>query len=69
MQGKAKYAKSHLQFGELLSQGHYSVCMYVPAYVHMFVRLPCKYNNAAIFSHNRCSKSIKDLTEVPIGLQ
>lgn len=38
----AESAKSHLQFGELLSQGHYctefmygGVC--VPAYVHVFV--------------------------------
>lgn len=56
MQRKTECAKSHLQFGELLSQGHYcteSICVCVPADVHVFVCLPSKYNNAAIFSYTR----------------
>ena len=71
MQRKAECSKSHLQFGELLSQGHYCtasvhVCVRVcvPAYVNISVCPPSKYNNAAIFSYTECSKTIKGLTEV-----
>lgn len=69
MQRKAGRAKSHLQFGELLSQGHYcDLCVLVSECVCSSMYLCVCLPNTIMQpfpAAAECSKSIKEPTEVP----
>lgn len=67
MRGKAECSKSHLQFGELLSQGHYCTeSVHVCVFLHMCIYLCVCLANTIMQSFSaipECSKTIKCLTE------